>query len=123
MEPRYASTYPLSSKKALSAFLLATVQVLLSGVTTAQEWKPDSPVELIATNAPGGGSDRILRIFVKILGKHIPTPASVVNKPGGGGAIACNYLNQHPGDGHYLLLASRYSRLEHFSGIPQADPQ
>lgn len=82
----------------------------------AQEWKPDGPVELIATNAPGGGSDRILRIFVKILGKHVPTPVTVVNKPGGGGAVSMNYVNQHPGSGNHLLLASRSIITNHIVG-------
>lgn len=102
--------------KAISVFLLVMGHVLASGAAAAQAWKPDSPVELIATNAPGGGSDRILRIFVKILGEYLPTTASVVNKPGGGGAIACNYLNQHPGDGHYLLLASRSILTNNIAG-------
>ena len=33
----------------------------------AQTWKPDKPVEIIAVNAPGGGSDRIARIMAKVL--------------------------------------------------------
>lgn len=107
---------PFVPKVVLPALLLAAGCVLPDGAAAAQEWKPDSPIELIATNAPGGGSDRILRIFVKILGKHIPTPASVVNKPGGGGAIACNYLHQHPGDGHYLMLASRSILTNNIAG-------
>ena len=88
---------------ALAAALLAG----LSGNAATQEWKPTEPVELIATNAPGGGSDRILRLFVKILGKYVTTPVTVVNRPGGGGAMAYNYVNQHAGSGHHLALASR----------------
>lgn len=84
--------------------------------TAAQEWKPTEPVELIATNAPGGGSDRILRLFVKILAKNIPTPASVVNKPGGGGAVSYSYLNQHPGNGHFLVLSSRSMLTNNIAG-------
>ena len=64
--------------------LAATIALAVAGTACAQEWKPDKPIELIATNAPGGGSDRILRIMVKILGGYIPTPANVVNRPGGG---------------------------------------
>jgi putative tricarboxylic transport membrane protein len=78
-----------------------------AGTAAAQEWKPDGPVELVATNAPGGGADRILRIMVKVLAKYVPTPVMVVNKPGGAGAMTYNYVNQHPGNAHYLALASR----------------
>ncbi|MGQ0752530.1 MAG: tripartite tricarboxylate transporter substrate binding protein [Betaproteobacteria bacterium] len=75
----------------------------------AQAWKPDKPVEIIAVNAPGGGSDRIARIMAKVLqeSRMIGTPVNVVNKPGGGGSVAYAYLNQHPGDGHYVVLASK----------------
>jgi putative tricarboxylic transport membrane protein len=89
---------------------------ILTVPAMAQAWKPSAPVELIATNAPGGGSDRILRIFVKILTNNLPTPASVVNKPGGGGAIAYNYVNQHPGEGHHLVLASRSILTNNIAG-------
>ncbi|MCC7485703.1 MAG: tripartite tricarboxylate transporter substrate binding protein [Burkholderiales bacterium] len=93
----------------------ATSAVISSGAP-AQDWKPTRPVELIATNAPGGGSDRILRIFVKILGNHVPTPVNVVNRPGGGGAVAYNYANQHPGDGHYLVMGSRSLLTNNIAG-------
>src|SRR5687767_2070195 len=75
----------------------------------AQEWKPEKPVEIIATNAPGGGSDRIGRTMIKIMQdrKLVPTAINLVNKPGGGSAIAYNYLNTHPKDGHYLVMGSR----------------
>jgi len=82
----------------------------------AQEWKPDKPVELIATNAPGGGSDRILRILVKVLGSYVPVPVNVVNRPGGGGSVAYNYANQHPGDGHYLVMGSRSLLTNNIAG-------
>ena len=51
---------------ALSAGLALLVPVALSGVPAAeaQEWRPDKPVEIVATNAPGGGSDRIGRIMI-----------------------------------------------------------
>jgi putative tricarboxylic transport membrane protein len=79
------------------------------GGATAAEWKPDKPVELVALNAPGGGSDRILRIMVKILQerRYVPTPLSVVNRPGGGGSVGYNYLNQHPGSGNFLAMGAR----------------
>jgi putative tricarboxylic transport membrane protein len=75
----------------------------------APAWKPEKAVEIIAVNAPGGGSDRIARIMAKVLqeGRIIGAPVNVVNKPGGGGSVAYAYLNQHPGDGHYVVLASK----------------
>lgn len=91
---------------------LVALTALLAGATThaaAQGWKPEKPVELIAMNAPGGGSDRILRLMINVMQaqRHIQVPVSVVNKPGGGGAIAYTYLNSRPGDGHYVVLANK----------------
>jgi putative tricarboxylic transport membrane protein len=74
----------------------------------AQAWKPEKPVEIVIGTSPGGPQDRTGRLLQKILQdqKLVPTPVNVVNKPGGGGAIGLSYLNQHPGDGHYLMVNS-----------------
>jgi putative tricarboxylic transport membrane protein len=79
------------------------------GHAAAPAWKPERAVELIALNAPGGGSDRILRIMANVLQerRELGVPIAVVNKPGGGGSVALAYLNQRPGDGHYLVLSSK----------------
>jgi len=94
-----------------AAVLALAVLPALTGIpgATAQEWKPDKPVEIVATNAPGGGSDRIGRIMIKILQekRFVQTPVNLVNKPGGGSSVAYNYVNQFPGNGHYLVMGSR----------------
>lgn len=91
-----------------SVFALVLV-VIANTAHAAVAWKPEKSVELIATNAPGGGGDRIFRIMTKILQerRYIDVPVNVVNKPGGGSSLAYNYLNLHPGDGHYVVLASK----------------
>ncbi len=70
----------------------------------AQGWKPDRPVEIIVPTTPGGSVDLTARLLQKILqeGGLVRVPVTVVNKPGGGGAVSLAYLNQHPGDGHFL---------------------
>ena len=99
--------------------LTALAALLAVGSAQAQpDWKPQKSVELIATNAPGGGSDRILRIMIKILQEHryVATPVAVVNKPGGGSSVAYNYLNLHAGNGHYLVMGSRSLLTNHIAG-------
>jgi putative tricarboxylic transport membrane protein len=119
MKAGSAVRHQLGSRVLLTSLWLAAGSLLAiaTGSATAQDWKPDKPVELIATNAPGGGSDRILRIFVKILGNYVPTPVNVVNKPGGGGSVAYNYANQHPRDGHYLVMGSRSLLTNQIAGL------
>ena len=104
------------------ALALAVAAGFWSGINVAgaaaPAWKPEKAVEIIAVNAPGGGSDRIARMMAKVLqeGRIVETPVNVVNKPGGGGSVAYAYLNQHPGDGHYVVLASKAILTNHLVG-------
>jgi putative tricarboxylic transport membrane protein len=70
----------------------------------AQGWKPDKLVEIAVPTTPGGSVDLTARLIQKILqdGGLVKVPVTVVNKPGGGGAVSLVYLNQHAGDGHFL---------------------
>ena len=102
----------------LLAPVIAGFGALTAGTLYAQGWKPDKPVEIIATNAPGGGSDRIIRIMLNVMQerKEFAVPVSINNKPGGGSAVAYAYLNQHAGDGHYVVLGSKALLTNNISG-------
>jgi putative tricarboxylic transport membrane protein len=97
---------------------LAAFAVAIGPGAAAQEWKPDKAVEIIATNAPGGGSDRIGRMMIKLLQERrlVPVAVNLVNKPGGGSAVAYNYVNQHPGNGHVLVMGSRSLLTNNITG-------
>ncbi len=71
-------------------------------------WKPQRNVEIVIGSSAGTGPDRVARIIQRIWReqKTMDVPSSVSSKPGGGGAVAWAYLNQHAGDGHYLLITS-----------------
>jgi putative tricarboxylic transport membrane protein len=70
-------------------------------------WKPDKSVEIVIGAAPGGANDRIGRTLQRLLQDgRVNTAINVVNKPGGGQSVAFAYLNTHPGNPHYLGLAS-----------------
>lgn len=71
-------------------------------------WKPERNVELVVGVSPGGGMDKSARFLQQISQARglVGTNMTVVNKPGGGGTIALNYLNQHAGDPHYLAVFS-----------------
>ena len=66
----------------------------------------------------GGGSDRIIRIMAKVMQqrKDMTVPISIVNKPGGGGSVAYAYLNQHPNDGHFVVLGSKAILTNNIAG-------
>lgn len=74
----------------------------------ASNWAPDKPVEFVVQASAGGGSDIFARTIAKILSdeKIVTVPISVVNKPGGSGAVAYSYLNQKKGDPHVIATAT-----------------
>lgn len=74
-----------------------------AGAAMAQEWKPERNIELVVSSGAGGAADRSARTIQKFLQETPGMPSVVVNnKPGGSGTVAWTYVNQHPGDGHYI---------------------
>lgn len=69
---------------------------------------PSRGLEFVAGYTPGGGHDIMLRTMAKIIQeqKIISVPITVVNKPGGAGAVSLGYLNGHKGDGHFLMAST-----------------
>jgi putative tricarboxylic transport membrane protein len=98
------AAYAASIAIALSLPFLAAETV----PSRAAAWKPDRPVELIVGTDPGSGFDRMARVLQKIWQTEhfIDVPVTVVNKPGGSGAIGWAYMNQHAGSGSYLAIIS-----------------
>ena len=72
----------------------------------AQGWKPERGIEIAVPTTPGGSVDLSGRFLQKILQDSglVKVPVTVINKPGGGGALSLVYLNQHAGDAHYLAV-------------------
>lgn len=89
-----------------------------AGVAASPAWKPDKVVEIVVNPAPGNSPDKTARSIQKILQEHglAPTAITVSNRVGGGGAVACTYLNQRPGDGHYIAIASKALPTNHIMG-------
>ncbi|MBI3939056.1 MAG: tripartite tricarboxylate transporter substrate binding protein [Betaproteobacteria bacterium] len=82
-------------------------------------WSPEKAVEIVVQSSAGSGVDRTARMIQKIMqdGAMVPTPIVVVNKPGGAGNIAYNYLSQFAGDGHYLATATATLLTNHVLGL------
>jgi len=93
--------------------------VLASGTAFAQgAWKPERNIEIVVGSSAGTGTDRTARLIQKIWQeqKAVPVPTTVVNKPGGGGAVSWAYLGPKAGDGHYLLVTSYNLVTNHITG-------
>lgn len=96
----------------------AVLMMTLSTAGWAQAWSPQKNVEIVVGSAPGGSNDKTARQVEKILNdkKLVNTSLTVVNKPGGGSTIAFNYVNQHAGDAHYLMVGTTALLSNHIVG-------
>ena len=99
--------------------VLGALAVSGSSAALAQgAWKPERNIEIVVGSSAGTGTDRTARLIQKIWQeqKAVPVPTTVVNKPGGGGAVSWAYLGPKAGDGHYLLVTSYNLVTNHITG-------
>ena len=84
--------------------LLLLFLAVVSAPALAQGFTPSRPVEVVVHTGPGGGSDVLARAMVLMFEKEmlLPVRAQVVNKPGGGGAVAPAYLAEKKGETHTI---------------------
>jgi putative tricarboxylic transport membrane protein len=85
---------------------LFSVLIFLSitPIAFAQAFKPTRPVEVVVHTGPGGGSDLLARAVALMIEKEklLPVRLQVVNKTGGGSAVAAAYLAEKKGDPHTI---------------------
>ena len=74
--------------------------------TAAASVQPTHPVEFVISTAPGGGSDLYARAMATIIEtkKFSPQPVTPLNKEGGSGAVAFQYVYEKTGDMHYVMI-------------------
>lgn len=72
----------------------------------AIKWRPKKPIEFVIMAGKGGGADKMARLMQTIVEKHNLTskPLVPLNKGGGSGAEALQYLKAKEGDDHTLLV-------------------
>ncbi len=70
----------------------------------ARNFKPSKQIEAVVHTGPGGGSDILARAIAEMLQKEklIPQRMQVVNKSGGGPAVAMSYLAEKKGETHTI---------------------
>ena len=81
-------------------------------------WQPERGIEIVVPSGPSGGNDKAARTLHAILqGKGLlSVPVNVVNKPGGGGAVAFAYLNQKASDARYISVIPVTLLTNHITG-------
>jgi putative tricarboxylic transport membrane protein len=114
----WISASPRGQTRQVLLFLALFAGIFESGAVRAADWKPSRNVEIIVPFAAGGGNDLPARIIQKIIvdNKLINASSTVLNKPGGGGAVGLAYLNRHAGAGEYLSLISTSTLTSYIVG-------
>jgi putative tricarboxylic transport membrane protein len=92
----------------LIAFVIAVSFLLVVPVYSQAQSVLTKPVEFVCHAAPGGGSDIQARFIQSVIEKEklSPQTVTVVNRSGGGGAIAFAYVAGKKGDPHIWLTAT-----------------
>jgi putative tricarboxylic transport membrane protein len=84
--------------------VLAVLGLAFALPAFSQGFTPTKPVEAVVHTGPGGGSDVLARAVALMMEKEklLPVRLQVVNKTGGGGAVAAAYLAEKKGDTHTI---------------------
>lgn len=102
--------------KAIQRLLLLGFAACCLSSAWAQAW-PQRPVTIVVPFAPGGATDIVARLLSDKLPPRLGQPVLVLNKPGGTGAVANNYVRAQPADGYTLYLVT-----SPFSTAPATQP-
>jgi tripartite-type tricarboxylate transporter receptor subunit TctC len=84
----------------LAAALLLPVPALAQGA-----W-PERPIRLVVPFPPGGLTDVLGRFVAEVIGRGLPQPVVVENRPGGGTMVGAQAVARAAPDGHTLLIAT-----------------
>jgi len=84
--------------------IMVVIGTLVSSQAWSQEFKPSKQIETVVHTGPGGGSDLFARAIAEMLQKEklVTQRLQVVNKPGGGTAVAMSYLAEKKGETHTI---------------------
>ncbi len=82
---------------------------------------PAQPMEFVISTSPGGGSDIYARFMIGIIQKYnlSPQPVLPINKDGGAGAVAMQYLDGKKGQpGEFMITLNSYLTTPMLQKLP-----
>jgi tripartite-type tricarboxylate transporter receptor subunit TctC len=85
---------------------LAAFTTLAFGTAAAQEWPKQKPISFVVAFAPGSVTDTLARHIAPKLAESLGTNVIVDNRPGAGGNIGAQRVQNAPPDGYTMLMTS-----------------
>lgn len=93
-------------KKAAATTAVATaLAVGLSGNAIAADW-PTKPITMLIGYKAGGGTDTKGRVLSRILTRELGQQVNVINRPGGGQAVALESFRNHAPNGDQFFFGA-----------------
>jgi putative tricarboxylic transport membrane protein len=94
----------MKHRKMLSTITGVMILAMSAGFAWSQAFTPSRQIEAVVHTGPGGGSDIFARAIAEMLQKEklITQRMQVVNKSGGGSAVAMSYLAEKKGEPHTI---------------------
>ncbi len=104
-------------KIALKMLITACGLIAATSIHAQSSWQPTSTVEFIVPAGAGAALDTAARQLQNLLAKeNIVKNFVITNRPGGNLAVGLNVLDQHPGDGNYLMTLTTSIINNHILG-------
>lgn len=98
--------YCLTRRACLVGASILVAAGLVAGPVHAQEKFPSKPIEVVTHAGAGGGTDVSVRMTILQARKILKQNFIVLNKQGGSGAVAINYVGSKPADGYTLMAVT-----------------
>ncbi len=96
-----------SNRRRLLGFAGGTAALSAMPVLRAQDKFPSKPIEVVTHSGVGGGTDITARMMMVHAPGVFKTEFVVVNRTGGSGGAAMDYMNERPKDGHTIALITQ----------------
>ena len=91
------------NRKKTAMIFICLAMICFSGEGKTADDYPNKPLQLVIPFPPGGPIDLSARVVSEKMGEILGQPIVVVNKPGGGTAIAAGYVAGSKPDGYTLF--------------------
>ncbi|MEM7046617.1 MAG: tripartite tricarboxylate transporter substrate binding protein [Pseudomonadota bacterium] len=93
----------MKNLKTLLTLTVVASTALLAGHGLSQDDYPNKTIEVVTHAGAGGGTDVTSRMMMLRARRELGQDMVVVNKRGGGGAVAMDYYLELPADGYSIL--------------------